>query len=254
MNLQINLEMNLKELKLPVFLKNYSDMSTRAIEERMSCEQYLLAISNLEVQERRNNKIKSLIKMANFPRDKVISNFDFSHLKTIKKQTVIELCHGNFLSDSTNLIFVGNPGAGKSHLAEGIGRELCIRGKKVIFYTGCSLVQELIKAKTNLNLTKFFLKLRSYQLLIIDELGFIPFKQEESELLFQCISDRYEQGSVLITTNLAFKDWDQIFKNTIMAGAAIDRLVHHSIIFDFRKEDSYREAQSKKKLNTNKEQ
>lgn len=252
MKLQMNLEMNLKELKLPVFLKEYSSMSTRAIEVKMSCEQYLLAISDLEVEERRKNKIKMLLKSADFPKGKSLSGFDFTCLKEIKRQTIIELCQGNFLGDSTNLIFIGNPGAGKSHLAESIGRELCIKGKKVIFYTGCSLVQELVRAKSSLNLTKFFIKLRRYNLVIIDELGYIPFKQDESELLFQFISDRYEQGSILITTNLAFKDWDQVFKNSITAGAAIDRLIHHSVVFDFRREDSYRTLQAQKKL-TNKD-
>jgi DNA replication protein DnaC len=249
MKQRVNLEFNLKELKLPIFLKNYSDLASRALENKMSYEQYLLSISDLEVEMRRKNKIKNLLKYAKFPNEKSLSSFDFSYLKKIKEQSVVEICHGHFLSNSTNIIFIGVPGSGKSHLAVAIGRELCIKNKKVLFHTGCSLVQELAKAKTTLSLTNFFMKLRKYDLIIIDELGYIPFKQDEAELLFQFISDRYERGSLLITTNLVFKEWGQVFKDPITASAAIDRLIHHSIIYDFSEEDSYRTLQAINKKN-----
>ena len=129
-----------------------------------------------------------------------------------------------------------------------IGRELCLKGIKVLFHTGCSLVQELVKAKNNLTLTNYFKKLMAYDLVIVDELGYIPFEKTEGDLLFQFISDRYERKSLLITTNLAFSEWENVFKNKMIATAAIDRIVHHSQIFKFEKEKSFRAEEAKKKL------
>ena len=166
----------------------------------------------------------------------------------ISRESIIQLAHGNFLSDANNVIFFGTPGSGKTHLASGIGRELCLKAFKVLFYTGCSLIQDLVKAKNNLTLTNFFKRLMAYDLVIIDELGYIPFERAEGDLLFQFISDRYERKSILITTNLAFSEWDILFKNKMVATAAIDRLVHHSQIFKFEKENSYRAEEARKRL------
>jgi len=158
------------------------------------------------------------------------------------------LAQGNFLANHTNLILFGSSGSGKTHLALALGRELCLKGKKVIFFTGCSLVQELVKAKNSLTLTNYFKKMGAYDLVIIDELGYIPFERIEADLLFQFISDRYEKKSILITTNLAFSEWDKVFKDELVAAATIDRLIHYSVILEFRKEISYRAEQAKKKL------
>ena len=246
-SLKAILETNLKTLKLPGVLSLYSEQAMTAIKEKQSYEQYLLSLSRFEVEQRFNRRIKYLLKGARFPKEKTLDQYDFSKIQT-PKEVIVQLCHGNFLSGGENIIFYGNPGSGKTHLAIAIGRELCLKGFKVLFYTGCSLIQDLVKAKNNLTLTNLFKRLNSYDLVIVDELGYIPFEKREGDLLFQFISDRYEKKSLLITTNLAFSEWDKIFKSTMTATAAIDRLVHYSQIFQFKAEASYRSDHAKRRL------
>lgn len=245
--LKANLDTNLKVLKLPTVLSEYSDMARQALENKYTYEQYLLTLSKREVEQRFNKRVKYLLNQAKFPKLKTMAEYDFSRVE-ISKEAIIQLCHGNFLSDYNNIVFFGTPGSGKTHLAMAIGRELCLKGIKVLFHTGCSLVQELVKAKNNLTLTNYFKKLMAYDLVIVDELGYIPFEKTEGDLLFQFISDRYERKSLLITTNLAFSEWENVFKNKMIATAAIDRIVHHSQIFKFEKEKSFRAEEAKKKL------
>ena len=199
MNHQANLECNLKELRLPVVLKNYVSEASMALEEKLSYEQYLYSLTKKEVEQRYNNRVKYLLTGARFPKIKTLDEFDFT-TSDISKEAAIELSYGHFLNNHENLIFFGSPGAGKTHLALAIGRELCLKDKKIFFYTGCTLVQELVKAKNNLTLTNFFQKMSRYDLVIIDELGYIPFEKCEADLLFQFISDRYEKKSILLTT------------------------------------------------------
>lgn len=246
-SLQASLDSNLKLLKLPTMLSEYGDVASSALEEKQSYEQYLLGLTKREVDERFNKRIKYLIKQAKFPKLKTIDDYDFTK-NDLTKESIVQLCHGNFLSDASNIIFFGTPGTGKTHLAMGIGRELCLKGYKVIFHTGCGLTQELVKAKNNLTLTNYFKKMMSYDLVIIDELGYIPFEKSEGDLLFQFISDRYERKSLLITTNLAFSEWDTLFMDKMIATAAIDRLVHHSQIFKLEEVKSYRAEDAKKRL------
>jgi len=245
--LRAGLESNLKNLKLPSMLKSYSASAKEALEEKLTYEQYLLKLSKIELEERLNNRIKLLLVQAKFPKTKTLDSFDFDEVN-IPKENIIQLGHGHFLEDAENIIFFGTQGSGKTHLAIAVGRELCLKGKKVIFYTGCSLVQDLIKAKNSLTLTNFFKKHQSYDLVIIDELGYIPFEKLEGELLFQFISDRYEKKSLMITTNLAFSEWDKVFKDSLVSSAAIDRIVHYSQIFNFEKVDSFRTIEAKKRL------
>lgn len=246
-NLRASLDSSLKNLRLPAILLAYDNYAKIALEEKYSYEQYLLALSKKEVEERFNNRIKYLIKQAKFPKQKTIDEYDFKKID-ISKESIIQLSHGNFLSDASNIIFFGVPGSGKTHLAMGIGRDLCLKGHKVIFHTGCSLIQELVRAKNNLTLTNYFKKMMAYDLVIIDELGYIPFDKTEGDLLFQFISDRYERKSLLITTNLAFSEWETLFKDKMIATAAIDRLVHYSQIFKFENVPSFRVEEAKKRL------
>ena len=241
------LESSLKLLKLPVMLKNYSQIALSSLEDKYSYEQYLYCLAERELEERTNKRIKYLLSLAKFPTMKLLTDYDFNKT-SVKKENIIQLCHGNFLSDHSNIVLYGTPGTGKTHLAISIGRELCIKGFKVQFFTCGSLIQELVKAKNNLNLTTYFHKLRAIDLIIIDELGYVPFNRDEGDLLFQFISDRYERKSILITTNLTFKEWDTVFKNPMVTSAAIDRVIHHSQIFEFKNELSYRTEVAKKKL------
>lgn len=246
-NLKAKLDSSLKYLKLPTMLSRYSETASIALEDKFTYEQYLLNLSQQELEARFNKRVKYLLKQAKFPKLKTIDEYDFNKVE-ITKESILQLCSGNFLNDSENIIFFGTPGSGKTHLALGIGRELCLKGKKVLFHTGCSIMQELVKAKNNLTLTNLFKRLHQYELVIIDELGFIPFDQTEGDLLFQFISDRYEKKSILITTNLVFSEWDQLFKNKVVATAAVDRIVHHSQLFRFENKESYRAEAAKKRL------
>lgn len=246
-NIRAGLEVGLKALNLPTFLSQYALMAQQALEHKTTCEQYLYSLVELEVQEKHQRRIKSLLKGAKFPLTKTIDQYNFDEAEGVCQQQINELCAGNFVHDAKNIVIYGLPGTGKTHLAIGIGRELCLKGVKVLFITACDLVQELIKAKNNLSLSNYLKRLRRYQIICIDELGFIPFEKHESDLLFQFFSDRYEKGSVLITTNLVFSEWDRIFKDTATTTAVIDRIIHHSIIFELNSE-SYRTKEAKKNL------
>lgn len=247
-SLKASLECNLKALKLPTILAHYNECARISINEQYSYERYLLNLVEKELEQRKANRVRYLLKQAKFPKIKTITEFDFERVE-IQKEAILQLCHGHFLGDSHNIIFYGRSGAGKTHLAMAIGRELCLNGFKVLFFTGCELVQQLVIAKNNLTLSNYFKKLHSYDLVIIDELGYIPFERSEGDLLFQFISDRYERRSIMITTNLSFGEWDVLFKDKMVATAAIDRLVHYSQIikFDGKPADSYRTEAAKQR-------
>ena len=187
---QAGLESNLKLLRLPAMLSVYQETSEIARKGKFSYEEYLYTLSSKEQESRLNQRVINLLKQAKFPKEKVLSDYDFSK---IKQEAINQLCHGHFIDDFTNIIFHGAPVSGKTHLASAIGRELCIKGKKVLFQTCCNLVQKLVKSKNNLTLTNYFKRMMGYDLIIIDELGYIPFDRGEAELLFQFISDRYER-------------------------------------------------------------
>ncbi len=243
---KINLELNLNALKLSTMLKNYEEVGETVIQENMSCEQYLYRLTELEVEFRHNRRIESLLKRSQFPLVKTLSSFNFNEVPGVKKEAVLQLADGNFVNDAQNVVFYGGTGSGKTHLAIALGRELCQKGYRVLFINACDLVQMLIKSKNSLSLDKTFKNLGKYDLVILDELGFIPFEKSESDLLFQFVSKRYERGSILVTTNLVFKEWDKIFKDLLTTAAVVDRLIHHCVIMEFN--DSYRAKEAKKKL------
>lgn len=246
-NIQANLELSLKTLRLPMFLKLYQKIGQDVITDNLSSEQYLYRLVQAEVESRRTRKIQTLLKYARFPTDKRLDQFDFSCLPNINQQVITELSHGHFLSSAVNIIFLGPPGIGKTHLAIAVGRQLCLNGFKVRYYPCCELIQDLCKAKRDLSLSQFFFKLSKIDLVIIDELGFTPIERNEAELLFQFISNRYERKSIMLTTNLVFSEWDKIFLDKMATSATIDRIIHHCEIFEFLDVDSFRAAEATKK-------
>jgi DNA replication protein DnaC len=246
--MQIGLELNLKTLRLPAIMRSYQKVGDDAVEEKLSCEQYLYRLTGIEVAKRKENKVRTLIQHAKFPLKKSLTEFKFEEVPSINRQVFIELSQGHFIEDAKNIILYGPPGTGKTHLSIGLAHELCLKERKVVFFTACDLVQRLVREKNNLRLSEYLKRLNRYDLICIDELGFIPFERSEADLLFQCFSACYERTSILITTNLIFSEWDQIFKDTKATTAAIDRLIHHSYFFELSEEESYRTKTARKNM------
>ena len=237
---------NLKELHLPAMRGCFEETARRAEKETLSYEQYLLELAERECEQRRHNRIGKLLKESGLPLEKSLANFDSKRLPAKISRQVKMLLEGDFLNRKENLLIFGNPGAGKSHLLCAIAQELIsARGRK-IKYTSCPLlVQDLLAAKRDLRLGKEIKKLAKYDGLIIDEMGYVQQSREEMEVVFTLLAERYERGSVLLTSNLPFSKWEGIFKDAMTTAAAIDRLVHHCVILELNI-PSYRMEQAKK--------
>lgn len=234
----------LTQLNLPSMLSSYQQEAILCQTSGDSYETYLYRLSEQEVLSRMSRKIQINIKKAQFPSLKTLDNFDFTRLPQIDKKHILQLMQGDFADKSENIIALGNSGTGKTHLALALGLTFCQKGESVLFQTAAHLVHSLIEAHDEKKLLNFKKKLKSYKLLIIDELGYVPFSKTGAELLFEVLSDRYEQKSVIITSNLPFEEWPQVFGCHRLTGALLDRLTHHSHIL-LMNGDSYRVADRK---------
>ncbi|MBU1343503.1 MAG: IS21-like element helper ATPase IstB [Proteobacteria bacterium] len=237
---------NLKQLHMPTIRHNYENIADQARAESWSYEQYLLELLNIECQVRRQNRINRNLQVSKLPPSKTFENFDKKRLPAKVANHLNVLINGSFLTRSENILAFGNPGSGKTHLLCAIGHELIEKGKQVLFISCGQLVQDLLIAKKELELTKKLKKLSGFDAVIVDDIGYVQQSREEMEVLFTFLADRYEQGSLMITSNLPFSKWEQIFKDPMTTAAAIDRLVHHSIILELNI-DSYRMEQAKNK-------
>jgi DNA replication protein DnaC len=236
---------NLKELHLPTMRECFEQSAQRAEQETLSYEQYLLELSERECESRRRNRIAMLLRESGLPREKTLANFDLKRLPVKAGRQLKALADGSFLNRKENLLVFGNPGAGKSHLVCALAHELIARGRRMK-YTSCAmLVQDLLVAKRDLRLSKEIKKLARHDGLFIDEMGYVQQSREEMEVLFTLLAERYERGSVLLTSNLPFSQWEGIFKDPMTTAAAIDRLVHHSVILELNI-PSYRLEQATK--------
>lgn len=236
------LEEHLKMLRLPVFIESYQRTADECSRSNHSYPQYLAQLAEDEVNQRTQRAIERRIRIAKFPLTKTLDEFDFASQPTLNKQQILQLAQCHFIADKSNLVFVGSPGTGKTHLSIAIAHKACSLGYKVYFTTAAGLINQLIEAKNDYRLSKRMNQLAKFDLLICDELGYIPFDRHGTDLLFQLVTTRYEQGSMIITTNLPFSDWTNIFHDAATAAAVIDRLVHHSTIIQISG-DSYRLAQ-----------
>ena len=250
-DIKVVLSRYLKELFLSTMRDCYAELAIQAQQESLSYEGYLLELAELECINRRNNRIERNLKESKIPLDKNIDNFDLKRVPGKVAQQVRTLLEGSFLDHKENILAFGNPGSGKTHLLCAIGQELIRNGRRVYFATCSLLVQELLKAKRELQLSRILKKLSKYDALIIDDIGYVQQDRSEMEVLFTLLAERYERGSVMITSNLPFSKWEQIFKDQMVTAAAIDRLVHHSVILElnissYRMEEAKRKKKSKK--------
>jgi DNA replication protein DnaC len=233
------LESYLKTLRLKTFLHNYDKFGQEAAQANHSYDRYLLALAEQEVAQRERNRIARRIREARFPLLKELADFDFSCLSSPAKQRVVELAQGHYLKQAQPIILVGNPGLGKTHIATALALAACRQGQRVRFYNAAGLVNELTVAQQEQRLAKFLATAQRHQLIVVDELGFIPFSATGAQLIFQLCSALYEQVAIIVTTNLHFADWTQIFGDEQLTGALLDRLTHHAHILEFVGE-SYR--------------
>ena len=237
----------LRQLQLSSFAANFALQAVLAANEGWSYDQYLLQLCQLEIDQRRQRKIEKLLQSSRLPREKTLTTFDRSRLKKNVEKQFAMLLEGEFLSHKENVLVFGNPGGGKTHLLAALGTELVHQGHAVYFAPCVLLVQRLLRAKANLELEKELKRLDKFEALIIDDIGYVQQSRDEMEVLFTLLAHRYENRSVLLTSNLVFSQWEKIFKDPMTTAAAIDRLVHHSTILELNL-SSYRvEAAQKKK-------
>lgn len=223
---------SLKDLHLPTVRECYEEMANQARNESLSYESYLYELVQKEREVRLQNKIETLLRASRLPLEKSIDTFDMTRLPRKVGHQVKILLDGAFTDRAENVLAFGNPGSGKTHLLCAIGQELVHQGKKVLF-TACNmLVQDLLVAKRDLNLSRALKRLARYDALIIDDIGYVQQNREEMEVLFTLLADRYERSSIMITSNLPFSKWESVFKDPMTAAAAIDRLVHHCAILE----------------------
>ncbi len=233
------LKANLKQLRLPTISAEFEKLAREAADANESFEQYLLRLTELEVAARAGNALQARIKQASFPVQKDFDTYDFTAIPSLNKPKILELARGEWIDQHFNTCLIGSPGTGKTHLAVSLGLAACRQGRRVRFFTAANLVNRLEEAQKQYQLDRFLSQLDKANLLICDELGYLSFSRTGAELLFQVFADRYERASLLITSNLAFGDWGQVFQGERMTAALLDRLTHRCAIFEMNGE-SYR--------------
>ena len=223
---------HLRELRLPSFRDHYEPLARQAEQDTLSYEQYLLELANRECETRRSNRIETMLRQSRLPLEKTLDNFELKRLPAKVSRQVRSLTDGKFVERCENVLAFGKPGSGKTHLLAGLSQELIRQGKRVYFSPCSMLVQELLIAKRDLKLSRVLKRLGRFDAIMIDDIGYVQQSREEMEVLFTLLAERYERGSVLLTSNLPFSKWETIFKDPMTTAAAIDRLVHHAVILE----------------------
>ena len=232
-----------------MFREYYEQFAQKAVAEDMCYAHYLLELAQRECEIRRANKIARLVKASRRPMEKTMANFDLKRLPLKIRQQIKILLDGSFVDRTENILAFGKPGSGKTHLLCAICHELARQGRQVYFTTCDSLVQQLLRAKRDLELDKLLKKLSRFDTMMIDDFGYVKQDRDEMEVLFTLLAHRYERGSLLITSNLPFSKWEVVFKDPMTTAAAIDRMVHHSVVLELNV-PSYRAEQAQKRKNS----
>jgi len=241
---------NLKSLRLFEMARNYHEAATFAQMKSLTFEQYLASLVEREQEVRQQRRVQSLIKAANILNAKRLETYDYSCRSGVTASAMAKLATGQFIEEKANIVFYGSFGLGKSHLATGLVLDLCARGFKCRFYDTHALINELLEAQKSLQLAKIQKRLDKFDVIICDELGYVPYEREGANLFFQMISYRYERKSLIFTTNLTYSEWEKVFIDSITTAAAIDRIIHRCYTFNiqgpsWRAEEASRIAKEK---------
>ena len=239
---------NLKSLKLSAMIRNLQSHLRQAKQDKLDYDEFLLNLTEVEVQMRKENGRKHRLRDAKFPLQKPLETFDFGAATGLDARLIKELSGCEYVKKSRNVIFLGKSGTGKTHMATGLGMEACRHGIRTRFVTGCGLANELIEARDEKLLARAVKRYAGYGLLIIDELGYVPFSKEGAQLIFQILAERHERKPVMVTTNMGFGDWTQIFGDPSMTAAILDRITHKAHVINCSWE-SYRLKETLKERN-----
>lgn len=242
------LEALLRSLHLSMFLKNYQSFADKSERAKTGLTGYLLELAKAECDQRYNNRVQKLLRKSKLPAGKTLEGFELEGQPALSSRRLRELSDGDCLDRCENILIFGVPGTGKSHLSAALAREWCLKGRPVLYTNAAALVQNLLAAKRDLRLNELIKDLDGYEALVIDDISYIPQNRDETDVLFVLLAERYETRSVVVTSNLAFSSWGNIFKDPMTTKAAVDRLVHHSTILELVAIDgeTYRERHAKR--------
>jgi DNA replication protein DnaC len=237
---QAELRQRLHTLKLPAMARTFSDVALHAAKANLTHEAYLWELVQTECAERDDRRTARLLHASGLPLEKTFRTLQLDRFPPAIRQQVEPLRSGAFVGDAINVVAVGQPGVGKSHLLAALGHELILHGQAVLWTPTASLMQRLLAAKRDLRLPQELARLDRYACVILDDIGYVQYDRDEMEVLFTLLAERYERRSVALSTNLVFSDWERIFKDPLTTLAAIDRVVHHAVILDLMQVESYR--------------